>query len=214
MAAEIVVVEDDSRFGAVLRELLTAAGHRVDVVTSVASARARARSRASRADLFVVDLGLPDGDGVELTRELVAHGARVIVLTGARASSAVRDALGAGASGFLYKEDAARGLSGAIDYVLAGGAALSPCAARALIERAELPPEPIPPEPARALTPREREVLEQLARGLTYDQVGSVLELSVNTVRSHVKTLYAKLDAATRTEAVVAGVRAGLIRVE
>lgn len=211
MGHEVLLVEDDERFGLVVSALLEAGSFRVHRARDARDARRIAKDTAPGA--MVVDLGLPDCDGIDLVRELAlgADHPPILVLTSARAPSAVVSALRAGASGYLYKEDVVRRLVAAMDELLAGGAPLSGEAAQAVLA-ALRGSGARDDEPGRALTAREREVLAQLARGLTYEQVASVLEVSVNTVRTHVKTIYEKLDASTRTEAVLTAVQKGLLR--
>ncbi len=150
---------------------------------------------------MLIDLGLPDCEGIELVSEFASAGlGPVLVLTGARASSSILGAMRAGADGYLLKEDLATGLLPALEELWRGGAPLSSAAARVLVTSMRRVPRPLPS--GRALSRREEAVLRELARGLTYDQVASALSMSVNTVRTHVKSIYEKLQASTRTEAL------------
>lgn len=215
---DIVLVEDDPRFAEVVCAMLGVEGF------SVRTARSRREAldllAAGRPELLLLDLGLPDCRGPDLVHEIVAMAVPVLVLTGARAPSAVLDAIRAGASGFLLKEDAVRQLVAAIGDVLGGHAPLSPDAVRALIDEVRATPGPrrgvrgadAVPTLNRALTAREVEVVEQLRRGFTYEQVGIALGVSSNTVRSHIRAIYEKLGASSRTEAVLCALQLGLIR--
>jgi DNA-binding NarL/FixJ family response regulator len=207
-----VLVEDDPRFAEVVHGMLELEGF------SVRTARSRAEAlrllAGGRPDVLL-DLGLPDCRGPDLVLEIVAMAVPVLVLTGARAPSAVLDAIRAGASGFLLKEDAVRQLVAAIDDVLGGHAPLSPDAVKALIDEVRAAPDSAGgarPSLERALTAREVEVVEQLMRGYTYEQVGIALGMSGNTVRTHVRAIYEKLGVSSRTEAVLSALQLGLIR--
>lgn len=216
---DIVLVEDDPRFAEVVRGMLEFEGF------TVRTARSRAEALGllaeGRPEVLLLDLGLPDCHGPDLVQEVVAMAVPVLVLTGVRAPSAVLDAIRAGASGFLLKEDAVRHLVAAIDEVLGGHAPLSPDAVKALIyevravhdgsARSAVTPACTPL--ARTLTAREVEVVEQLMRGYTYDQVGIALGMSGNTVRTHIRAIYDKLEVSSRTEAVLSALQLGLIRV-
>jgi DNA-binding NarL/FixJ family response regulator len=208
-----VLVEDDPRFAEVVHGMLELEGF------SVRTARSRAEAlrllAGGRPDVLLLDLGLPDCRGPDLVLEIVAMAVPVLVLTGARAPSAVLDAIRAGASGFLLKEDAVRQLVAAIDDVLGGHAPLSPDAVKALIDEVRAAPDSAGgarPSLERALTAREVEVVEQLMRGYTYEQVGIALGMSGNTVRTHVRAIYEKLGVSSRTEAVLSALQLGLIR--
>jgi len=213
-----VLVEDDPRFAEVIRWMLELEGF--SVRTAQSRHEALVLLAAGRPEVLLLDLGLPDCRGSDLVHEIVAMAVPVLVLTGARAPSAVLDAIRAGASGFLLKEDAVRHLVAAIDDVLGGHAPLSQDAVKALIDEVRSAPDattaaavpaPCPPL-ARALTAREVEVVEQLMRGYTYEQVGIALGMSGNTVRTHVRAIYDKLDVSSRTEAVLSALQLGLIR--
>jgi DNA-binding NarL/FixJ family response regulator len=208
----LLCVEDNPHFRAMLLAMLSP---QFDVDAVGLARTALAHARAATPAVAVVDLGLPDGDGIELVRGLRAiHAALpIVVLTIQDGRDRVLDALSAGASGYVLKDRAAHELLDALDAVRAGDAPLSPRIAGHVVAaaRGSSPPRLNTP---MLLTGSERRVLEELARGLTYDQIGLVLEISVNTVRSRVRTLYDKLDVASRTEAVVVAAQRGLIRIE
>lgn len=212
---DVLIVEDDARFSVLIEGMLRSAAFSVRCASGGLSALALAAERSP--DVAVVDLGLPDCDGTDVVRQLAALGVHILVMTGARTSAEVVGSIRAGAAGFLFKEDLVRRLIPAIDDLLEGGAPLSTAATKALmaevrgqagIRRASAPP----PAGGERLTAREREVLAALARGLTYDQVGMALDVSGNTVRTHVRKIYQKLGAATRTEAVLAAIERGVLR--
>lgn len=207
MARDVVVVESDERVGALVAGMLEAAAFRVRCAASPSLARERVRERTP--DVIVLELAPPLDHSVELMRELdEMTGAPILVVTRDRSSADVLAAIRAGASGFLYGKDLARRLLPAIDELLDGGAPFSTDAVKVLMGEVRAGITSLRRHGPR-LTPREREVLEQLARGLTYDQVAMVLGVSGNTVRTHVRTIYEKLDAATRTEAVLTAMQRG-----
>jgi len=209
--SRVLVVEDDERFAHAAALLLRAAHREVVVAKDARSAR-EAIAEGERFDAFVVDLGLPDEDGVELVRWLAARAPHtpILVSTVARARATILDAVRAGASGYLFKEDMARRLAPAVEELMLGGAPMSAGAAQVVLERLRTTSDEAP---RASLTPREADVLRELARGLTYEQVAIVLGVSANTVRAHVRSIYEKLDAATRTEAVLTAIRMGLLEV-
>jgi DNA-binding NarL/FixJ family response regulator len=218
VAGDVLLVEDDLRYSAVVTQLLAGSFASVRHASNGKAALARVEERIPQA--VVLDLGLPDCDGIELVSELMARGVGpILVLSGARSPVSILDALRAGAAGYLLKEDAARSLLSSLRELLSGGSPLSAEAAKVVVSslrgvsapNAKQSAEPLP---GRALTRREAHVLEQLARGLSYEQIAGLLELSVNTVRTHVKSIYEKLEASTRTEALLTARRCGLLRDE
>lgn len=215
LGREVLIVEDDPRFSVLIEGMLQSASFAVRCAGGGASALALAAEH--RPDIAVVDLGLPDCDGIDLVRQLAeSSSAPILVLTGARSSAEVLAAIRAGAAGFLFKEDLVRRLIPAIDDLLEGGAPLSAAAAKVLMAevrgKSETRPEIAQHESLERLTAREHEVLAAMARGLTYDQVGMALDVSGNTIRTHVRRIYQKLGAATRTEAVLAAMQRGILQ--
>jgi DNA-binding NarL/FixJ family response regulator len=198
-----------------MRDALCAVlGERFDVDPTALARTALSRITSQSYALALVDLGLPDLDGVQLVAAMRNHvpPMPILVLTIEDARDRVLAALSAGASGYLLKDRLATELVSAIDAALDGESPLSPRAARHVVAslRGSLPAPAIEVQ----LTASERRVLEALARGFTYDQVGIMFDISVNTVRSRVRALYDKLDVASRTEAVVVAAQRGLIRLE
>lgn len=203
----ILLIEDDVATRQGIQALVEGAGY---TVSSQGTGRGGLRAfQLETPDLVLLDLGLPDLDGVELVRAMRAAKPEVpiIVLSVITSEARILEALRAGALGYLFKEDIGR-LLPALSEALAGGAPMSPSVARLVIE--QLRERPSQPPPSR-LTGREREVLERLAEGLSYEQIALVLTVALNTVRTHVRSIYRKLDAATRLEAVLAGVKLGEI---
>lgn len=171
----------------------------------------RALVEADKGTLGIFDLGLPDGNGTELIALATARGMSVLVLTVWDDDESVFQALGAGAGGYLLKSDAAAGrVAEALAVLRDGGAPISPTIARRLIDefRQKAPRPELKATPELAtLTEREREIMELFAKGATYDEVGNMLSMSINTVRHHVRSLYRKLHVCSKAEAVTAAYR-------
>lgn len=174
--------------------------------------QAVAQARALRPDVVLMDVRMPNSDGIEATARLRDElpDVRVLVLTTFDLDEYAFGALEAGAGGFLLK-DAQRGeLVGAIRAVHRGDAVLSPRVTRRVIER--LSPASAPPagiDPATSLTEREREVFVAIGRGLTNAEIAAELYLGESTVKTHVGRILAKLDARDRIQAVILAHRWG-----
>lgn len=213
LSRRLLVVEDDERLLRLLGTSLCPSGWQPVLAATGAEALAHLRADAAPS-VALVDLGLPDLDGVELVRHLAAaHPTMpVLILSVCSDERRILEAFRAGACGYLFKEDLAGALAPALDEAVVGGAPMSRAVARLLLAevrgevRAAAPTESRP-----GLTSRERQVIEQLARGLSYDDVARVLEISPNTVRSHVRTIYEKLAVSSKTEAVLLALRLGLV---
>jgi len=183
----------------------------LEVVAEAATGRqAVDRARRDRADVVLMDIRMPDVDGISATREITADdnlaGVRVLILTTFELDENVLLALRAGASGFLGKGASPAELLAAIRTVAAGEALLSPKATQALIGRylAEpLPAETLPPEDVALLTDRERELVGLVAQGLSNDEIARGLFLSPLTVKTHINRAMMKLHARDRAQLVV-----------
>jgi len=164
-------------------------------------------------DVLLTDLGLPDGDGVDLIRQAAESGTiESIVITVFGDEQHMMSALEAGASGYLLKNSIIEEIGESIIDMLAGGSPMSPSIARALIKRFQKTPESIK-KPEHDLTEREVEVLGLIARGLNYNEISDTLSISYHTVASHVKNIYRKLQVNSRSEAVYEAEQLGLIRI-
>jgi DNA-binding NarL/FixJ family response regulator len=174
------------------------------------------RVRATGADVVVMDIRMPELDGLAATRLLTAdpeHAAvRVLILTTFEIDEYVYQALRAGASGFLGKSAEPDELLGAIRTVHRGDALLSPAATRSLIARFLSQPEPAAAPALGALTAREREVLALVAGGLSNDAIAAHLVVSTHTVKTHVNRTMTKLGAHDRAQLVIAAYQGGLVR--
>ncbi len=177
-----------------------------------------ALARRTRPDVLLMDIRMPNLDGVSATRRIVAdpltEATRVVILTTFDLDSHVHDALRAGASGFLLKDVTAVELLGAVRVVAAGEALLAPRITRRLI--GYFAAQPVPSdrhrEPVARLTARERELLVAVARGLSNAEISRRLHISLATTKTHVSHLLTKLDVRDRVQLTVVAYESGLVR--
>jgi DNA-binding NarL/FixJ family response regulator len=211
----VLFVEDDARYQRSIAALLPPSG--LEVTFASAGREALRLLPSVNPDVCVVDLGLPDMAGDELIRALtrLRPGLPIVVLSVASSEAKIIGALRAGAAGYLLKEDAARLLTRAIDEALLGGAPMSTSVAQMVLsELRAVGAQKVSAAPGdeRPLTRREIEIVEYLARGLSYGDVGTALGISANTVRAHIRSIYDKLVVASKTEAVMVALRLGLLQ--
>jgi DNA-binding NarL/FixJ family response regulator len=167
-----------------------------------------------RPDVVLMDIRMPNLDGIEATRRLAAgNGApRILILTTFDLDDYVYEALRAGASGFLLKDARVEELQQAVRMVASGDALLSPAITRRLIENYTRRPSPNRhPAPLAELTPRELEVLRLVARGLSNADIARELVVGDATVKTHVARIFSKLDLHDRAQAVVLAYESGLV---
>ena len=210
----VLIADDDDLMRAGLAELLT-----VDPGIEVAGQAATGREAVEQArrltpDVVLMDVRMPDLDGIAATRELAraAPGVRVLILTTFEQDDYVFGALRAGASGFLLKRTRPEELLAAVHTIAAGDSLLSPSVTRRVIDRMAQQPTPELADQARldALTPREREVLERIARGLSNREIAAALAVEESTVRTHVKRILMKLELRDRVQAVIFAYETGV----
>jgi DNA-binding NarL/FixJ family response regulator len=215
----VLVVDDQGLVRAGFRMILEAQPD-IEVVGEAADGLdAVAAARRLRPDVVLMDIRMPRLDGLEATRRLagpgVADPVRVLMLTTFDLDEYVFEALRAGASGFLLKDLPREDLVAAVRVVAAGDALLAPQVTRRLIEEfARRPPPSGGRDPAAlaALTARERETLELLARGLTNAELAEALYVSEHTVKTHVGNVLAKLGLRDRIHAVILAYEIGLVQ--
>jgi DNA-binding NarL/FixJ family response regulator len=216
MSIRVAIVEDQELVRTGLRMILDAADG-IEVVGEAADgADVPDLVRNTAPDVVLMDIRMPDVDGIEATRRLATSGspARVIVLTTFDLDEHVQAALRAGASGFLVKDGPAAEMLTAVRVVAAGESLLSPSVTRRVIAELVSRPEPSERRPPALdeLTPREEEVLRLLARGRSNAEIADELVVSHETVKSHVARILMKLGARDRVQAVIAAYEAGLVR--
>jgi DNA-binding NarL/FixJ family response regulator len=211
------LVADDQE---VVREGFAALLGTQDDITVVARASDGAEAVALTAehgpDVVLMDVRMPGLDGIEATRQIadadVDDGPRILILTTFDLDDYVYDALQAGASGFLLKDVPAETLFEAVRVVAGGEALLAPTITRRLIaEFARLRPRQVRPEALSELTPRETEILELVAEGLSNGEIARRLVLSDETVKTHVSHVLRKLRLRDRAQAVVVAYESGLV---
>jgi DNA-binding NarL/FixJ family response regulator len=211
----VMIVDDDAIVRAGLHTVLSS-DEAIEVVDEAPDGRrAIQRARHRQPDVVLMDVRMPELDGISATRELLAAApeAKVIVLTTFERDEYILGALKAGASGFLLKRTPPEDLIAAIHTVAAGDALLSPSVTRRVIDR--MARQPLVGQGADPrlgdLTPREREVFELIAQGLSNREIARALVVEETTVKSHVKRLLMKLDARDRVQAVILAYEYGLV---
>jgi DNA-binding NarL/FixJ family response regulator len=210
----VLIADDDHLMRAGLAELLTADPD-IQIVGQAATGRqAVDLSRRLSPDVVLMDVRMPDLDGIAATRELVtsAPNTKVLILTTFELDDYVFGAIRAGASGFLLKRTRPEELIAAVHTIADGDSQLSPSVTRRVIDR--LAQQPIPElqerEQLSALTSREREVLALVARGLSNREIAATLVVEESTIRTHVKHILHKLGLRDRIQAVIFAYERGL----
>ena len=211
----VALVDDDHLVRSGVRMILESAD---DIVVTAEAADGRAGVAAitrERPDIALVDVRMPEMDGIEAT-EIIVHqtpDTRVIILTTFERDEYVFDALRAGASGFLLKRTPPEDLIAAVRVVAAGESLLSPSVTRRLIQAfVQTPTVPRPSPELDSLTVREREVLVALATGASNAELATRLFVSEETIRTHVKRVLHKLALRDRAQAIVFAYESGVVR--
>jgi DNA-binding NarL/FixJ family response regulator len=210
--ATVYIVEDDEVTRRSLCDRVRAhGGYSVEVAVGTC-AEIRAALRQGRPDVLLVDLGLPDGSGVDVIAEAATRhaGLPIMVITVFGDERRVVRAIKAGATGYLLKDDPTHEIAAALQLLLAGGSPISPAIARHLI-RLFQPAAPEESSSEGRLTAREQEVLGLAAKGFSYAEIAQMLNLSANTIASYTKHIYEKLAVSSRSEAIYEASRLGLI---
>ena len=212
MSIRVLIADDQSMVRAGFRMLLS--GEEDIEVVAEASNGLEAVSQAARFNPTVVlmDIRMPELDGLEATRRILAadSNARVLILTTFDLDEYVYEALRAGASGFVLKDDPAEQLIAAVRTVAAGEALLSPSITKRVIKQFVRVPRPDPPKELDELTEREREILRLVARGLSNGEISQELFIGETTVKTHITHILQKLGLRDRVQAVVLAYQTGL----
>jgi DNA-binding NarL/FixJ family response regulator len=212
MSIRVLVADDQSMVRAGFRMLLTGEQD-IEVVAEASNGReAVAMARRFNPAVVLMDIRMPEIDGLEATRRILAanQAARILILTTFGLDEYVYEALRAGASGFVLKDDPAEQLISAVRTVAAGNALLSPAITKRVIRQFTRITRPAPPKELGELTEREREILRLIATGLSNAEIGRELYISETTVKTHVTHILQKLGLRDRVQAVVLAYQAGL----
>ncbi len=216
--ATVVLVEDEPSASERLRRVIGSDARLALVGVAGTVASGRALLEQHRPSLLVTDLGLPDGSGIALIRAVTQAGLPTLCLVNTvfADDATVFDALAAGALGYLLKDEAPEELVRCTLELLAGGSPMSPAIARKVLRRLRPAAAPATPEAPAAerphLSSRELEVLQLIAKGLKYDEIAGVLDVSATTVATHVQRAYRKLAVSSRSEAVYEAAQLGLLK--
>ena len=208
----VVIADDQPLMRAGFKAVLEATGN-IEVVAEAANGEEAVRAaRKHSPDVVLIDIRMPEMDGIEATRRMPNQ--RVLILTTFGLDEYIIDALRAGASGFLLKDAPTHEVIAAVRAVAAGDAVLSPVVTRQLLDQVgrRLPaPVSKTPDAVAALTEREREVLRMMAGGMTNAEIAEALVVSEATVKSHVSNLLGKLGLRDRVQAVIFAYESRLI---
>ena len=211
--ARVLIADDQTLFRTGLARLL-AEDSRVEVVGQAADgAEAVALALKLKPDVILMDLKMPNVDGIEATRQLVAAdpSVKVLILTTFEADNYVIQALKAGARGYVLKDSQASAIVSSIAAVMAGERVMASAVANRVLEM--LTGTTTPKEFYDGLTVREIEILKLVANGMANKQIAFRLKISEKTVRNHVSNMYEKLGIYDRSQAVLYAVRKGLVEV-
>jgi len=212
MTIRVLVVDDQSMVRAGFR-LLLAGEPDIEVVAEASNGlEAVARAAQFHPTVVLMDIRMPELDGLEATRRILAadQGARVLILTTFDLDDYVYEALRAGASGFVLKDDPPEQLISAVRTIAAGDALLSPAVTKRVIRHFTRLNRHAPPRAVESLTSRELEVYRLITRGLSNAEIGRELFISETTVKTHVTRLLQKLDVRDRAQAIVLAYQSGL----
>jgi DNA-binding NarL/FixJ family response regulator len=212
----VLVADDQSMVRAGFRMLL-AGEEDIEVVAEATNGREAVDKAARfRPTVILMDIRMPELDGLEATRRILAadDAARILILTTFDLDEYVYEALRAGASGFVLKDDSPEQLLAAIRTVAAGDALLSPTITKRVIEKFAHLPRPEPPKGLDELSERELEVFRLIARGLSNGEIGEELFISETTVKTHVTHILQKLGLRDRVQAVVLAYQTGVFEAD
>jgi len=214
MSHSILVVEDDAETREYFAEALRGDGN-YHVMTAASLLQGTQELHRDPPDILLVDLGLPDGSGVDLIRgaRKLSTDILILVITVFGDEASVLGAIEAGAHGYLLKSEAPADLRESVKQILAGGAPISPGIASHLLRRFRHA-EPADDKKGPPFTPRESDVLRLMVKGLPYQEAAEILGVTRNTVAGHVKSIYSKLEVTSRGEAVYEALSQGIVELD
>src|SRR5512133_205488 len=216
MTIRVLVADDQSMVRAGFRMLLS--GEQDIEVVAEASNGLEAVDKAARfhPSVVLMDIRMPELDGLEATRRILArdNAARILILTTFDLDEYVYEALSAGASGFVLKDDPPEQLIAAVRTVAAGDALLSPTITKRVIRQFTRIPRTAPPKEFDELTAREQEVFRLIANGLSNTEIAEELYISDTTVKTHITHILQKLNLRDRVQAVVLAYQTGLFEAD
>jgi DNA-binding NarL/FixJ family response regulator len=221
MPKRVLIVDDAIFMRNMIKDIFAGSGFQV-VGEAANGKEAISLARRTRPDIVLMDVQMPEMDGIAATRQLAgeseAEALRVLVLTTFEMDEYVFEALRAGASGFLLKRTPADELINAVRVVAGGESLLSPSITRRLIREFVSRPAAVADKTVAIrldqLTERELEVLTHIAHGLSNNEIAEKIFVSEGTVKTHIRRVFAKLDVRDRTQAVIFAYNAGLVRPE
>ena len=212
MSIRVVLADDHRMLREGLRRSLTDEGF--EVVGEADNGEQAVRLVAELSpDVVLMDVSMPEMDGVEATRRIRESGteSRVLMLTMHADKDVLADAIRAGASGYLVKDCSTEEVADAIRMAASGDTDLSPLLAASMLDEVRRLEAPTPADEEHVITKREEEVLQRIADGCSTSEVAAQLFISQKTVKNHLASIYQKLDARDRTQAVLQAVRMGIV---
>lgn len=209
----VAVIEDDPVMRDRLCEAITRSGDMLLTGNAANAAEARGMIEAGGYDVLLCDLGLPDGSGIPLIRQEATTGrdTDILVITVFANQQKVLDAIRSGARGYLLKDERIEDCVDAIREIRRGGSPISPIIARQLLSQIRPEPSSTPVQMASPLSEREYEVLNLLSRGFSNAECAEILTVSTNTIGTHVKNIYRKLEVNSRAEALFEASSQGIL---
>jgi DNA-binding NarL/FixJ family response regulator len=216
MTIRVLVADDQSMVRAGFR-MLPAGEQDIEVVAEASNGlEAVAKAGRFHPSVVLMDIRMPELDGLQATRRILSadNAARILILTTFDLDEYVYEALSAGASGFVLKDDPPEQLIAAVRTVAAGDALLSPAITKRVIKQFTRLPRPEPPKELNELTEREREILRLIAGGLSNAEIGQELFITDTTVKTHVTHILQKLNLRDRVQAVVLVYQTGLFEAD
>lgn len=202
----ILLADDHPSLRTGLASILNSHDHLIVVAEAGSGSEALEKAAETKPDVLILDLRMPEGDGIETTRALVERNpdVRILILTTYDNEEDIFNALDAGARGYILKDTTSEEIIEAVRQVHAGNRFLPPAVASRLADRMI----------RQSLTPRELDVLRLVSRGRTNKEIAGAMFISEETIKSHMKGLFQKLGVHDRAEAVAIALQRGLLRME